>query len=269
MSSAAAAGHLPLVIGHRGASAVAPENTLASFARALADGADGIEFDVRLARDRVPVVIHDPTLRRTGRRDGEVNALTSEELNQVDVGAWFNQKNPRAAHPDFAGARIPTLAQVFERFGRRCRVSYVELKCVKAESSALAAEVVKLIRAYDLIERVVVESFTLDALTEIKRLAPEVKTAALFERRLARPLPSPRRVLAQALRCQADEIALHHSLISPGLIEAARRAGLATVVWTIDDSSWAGRAAALGLKAVITNHPATMRAALDSLGTKS
>src|SRR5437764_1199743 len=63
---------LPLIIGHRGAAAVAPENTLVSFERALRDGADGIEFDVRLASDNVPVVIHDPTLKRTGSRKGRV-----------------------------------------------------------------------------------------------------------------------------------------------------------------------------------------------------
>ncbi|HVF29141.1 MAG TPA: glycerophosphodiester phosphodiesterase family protein, partial [Pyrinomonadaceae bacterium] len=86
---------------------------------------------------------------------------------------------------------------------------------------------------------------------------------------LARPLPSPRRILAQALECQADEIALHHSLVSRALIEAAQHAGLKTVVWTIDDSSWVGRAVALGLKAVITNHPATMCAARDALRASS
>ncbi len=258
------AGHFPLIIGHRGASGVAPENTLAAFARALEDGADGIEFDVRLARDRVPIIIHDATLQRTGLRDGAVSALTSDELSEVDVGTWFDQKHAPSTHASFARERIPTLAQVFEQFGSRCRVSYVEMKCAEAESDALALEVVQLIRAHDLAQRVVVESFTLDSIKEIKRLAPEVRTAALFERRLARPLPSPRRILAQALECQADEIALHHSLASRAMIEAATGAGLQTVVWTIDDSSWAERAVALGLKAIITNYPATMCAARDA-----
>ncbi|HVF86162.1 MAG TPA: glycerophosphodiester phosphodiesterase, partial [Pyrinomonadaceae bacterium] len=130
---------------------------------------------------------------------------------------------------------------------------------------ALALEVVQLIRAHGLAERVVVESFTLDSIKEIKRLAPEVKTAALFERRLARPLPSPRRILAQALQCQAHEIALHHSLASRAMIRAATSAGFQTVAWTIDDTSWAERAVALGLKAIITNYPATMCAARDTL----
>jgi glycerophosphoryl diester phosphodiesterase len=77
MLSVVAAERMPLIIGHRGASALAPENTLAAFERAMRDGADGIEFDVRLARDAVPVVIHDAGLRRTGLREGEVESLTS------------------------------------------------------------------------------------------------------------------------------------------------------------------------------------------------
>src|SRR3954452_12059164 len=78
----------PLIIGHRGAAAVAPENTLVSFERALRDGADGIEFDVRLARDGVPVIIHDATLRRTGLRKGLVKNFPSTELSAMNAGRW-------------------------------------------------------------------------------------------------------------------------------------------------------------------------------------
>ncbi len=86
----------PLIIGHRGASALAPENTLVAFERALADGADGVEFDVRLARDRVPVVIHDATLRRTLLRDETVAALTSSELQRWDAGLGSPSASPNA-----------------------------------------------------------------------------------------------------------------------------------------------------------------------------
>ncbi len=82
---------LPLIIGHRGASALAPENTLAAFRRAIADGADGIEFDVRLARDGVAVVIHDATLERTGLLKRRVANLTADELQAIDVGSWFRR----------------------------------------------------------------------------------------------------------------------------------------------------------------------------------
>ncbi len=129
----------------------------------------------------------------------------------------------------------------------------------------LAAEVVRQIRAHDLARVCIVESFTLGAVAEVKRIAPDVRTAALFERSLSRPLLPRRRIIELALACRADEIALHHSLVSPALVEAARAHDLPAVVWTADHPSWARRAVALGLRAVITNRPAEMRASLDAV----
>ena len=97
---------LPLIIGHRGASALAPENTLAAFRRAINDGADGIEFDVRLAKDGVAVVIHDATLERTtGSIRSRVSQLTAAELNAIDVGSWFR---PSESSRSFAGEKVPS-----------------------------------------------------------------------------------------------------------------------------------------------------------------
>src|SRR5467141_1624776 len=104
----------PLIIGHRGASALAPENTLASFKRALEDGAAGVELDVRLASDGVPVVIHDATLRRTGLREGLVAKMTSGELGQTAVGSWFNRAHPELAQVQYSRQFVPTLEQVFD-----------------------------------------------------------------------------------------------------------------------------------------------------------
>src|SRR4029078_199504 len=84
----------PLILGHRGASAVAPENTLAAFSRAIQDGAEGIAVDVRLSRDGVPVVIQDASLRRTALIDKLVSDLTVEELKHIDVGIWFAGGQP-------------------------------------------------------------------------------------------------------------------------------------------------------------------------------
>ena len=96
-------GRLPLIIGHRGACAFAPENTLASFEVAFRGGADGIEFDVRLARDGVPVVIHDPTLIPTAQVPGTVESHDSAFLTRLNAGAWFNEQNPELAFEEFAG----------------------------------------------------------------------------------------------------------------------------------------------------------------------
>jgi glycerophosphoryl diester phosphodiesterase len=260
--SSAASTQTPLVIGHRGASAVAPENTLVSFERAMSDGADGIEFDVRLARDRVAVVIHDATLRRTGLRAGEVSSLSSSELGQIDVGTWFNLRHPSNAQTSYAEARVPTLAEVFELFKGRDATLYVEMKCELNEGRALASEVARQVRARSLVERVVVESFNHDSILEIKRIDSSIRTAALFQPRLARPFPSMRRMIARAAAARADEMALHRTLAGRRNMEEARRAGMRTVVWTVDNPSWIERARRYGVHAVITNNPASMSARL-------
>jgi glycerophosphoryl diester phosphodiesterase len=263
---------LPLIIGHRGASKVAPENTLAAFERALFDGADGIEFDVRLARDNVPVVIRDVTLRRTADAhvDAPIASLSSSELSSIGVGAWFNRRFPARAQSAYARETIPTLARVFETIAPRCRVLYVELKFEARATTNFASgatnlveQVVAEVRAHALERRVVLESFALAAVAEVKRIAPDLRTAAAFERRLGRPLITPRALLRQARACRADELALGRSLVSRRMLAAAHAHGLPTVVWTVDHPSWARRASALGLRAVITNDPARMRAALD------
>lgn len=259
-----------LIIGHRGASAHAPENTLAAFEQALDNGADGIEFDVRLALDGVPVVVHDASLQRTTLRDGLVESLGSEELRSLDAGTWFNHLHPQLAREEFTRERIPTLAQVFENFGARARVLYVEMKCdVPALHAPLARSVVELTRAHSLSDRVVVKSFAHDSIREIKRLAPEIRTAALFDRNWSRPLLPKSRIVKEAAACGADEISLHHSLLRRATTEAARARGFDVLVWTIDTPFWLRRASALSLRAVFTNGPAQMRAALEELQTYS
>ncbi|HEY0376971.1 MAG TPA: glycerophosphodiester phosphodiesterase family protein [Pyrinomonadaceae bacterium] len=247
-----------LIIGHRGAAAVAPENTLVSFERALADGADGVEFDVRLARDRVPVVIHDATLKRTALRRGLVSSFASTELVQMDAGTWFNQRRPRLARSEYRLATIPTLSSVFELMKKRDALLYVEMKCGPRDRAALASEVVKLVRDYSFGGRVVVESFDLASIAEVKRLDAGLSTAALFDRRLSRPAPSARGMITRAIGCGADEIALRHSLATRRTVQEAARHNLQTVVWTADDPSWVSRALRGGVRAVITNDPARL-----------
>jgi glycerophosphoryl diester phosphodiesterase len=249
----------PLILGHRGASAIAPENTLAAFARAIRDGADGVEFDVRLSRDGIPVVIHDAGLKRTGLKEISVSELTSAELQEIDVGSWFD-RSARSPNESFADEKLPTLAQVFEFFSSNSGLLYVEMKSEVTEGSALAAAVAKAVHEFQIAERVVVESFDLDAITEIKRIGAGIRTAALFEPKLSRPISALRRLkmVDLALSHRADEIALHHTLVAPRVVEKAKQEGLEVVVWTVDDLNWMARARALGMKALITNNPGMM-----------
>src|SRR5471032_2378857 len=94
----------------------------------MESGAAGIELDVRLSRDGVPVVIHDATLRRTGLREEAVAKLTARQLGDVDAGSWFNHAHPKRARPDYAREGVPTLDQVFQLFRDGDARLYVEMK---------------------------------------------------------------------------------------------------------------------------------------------
>src|SRR5689334_3590147 len=238
---------LPLIIGHRGASAVAPENTMAAFREAIAAGADGIEFDVRLSRDGVPVVIHDSTLRRTGGVNKRVADLSLEELGKIDVGSWFKSGS-------FAGETVPSLAELFALFQTNDRSLYLEMKCDSpAEYRPLAEACCRMIDDYSFKERVVVECFHLPALEVLKEIDPEIKTAALFDRVFV-----DQSIVTRAIEIGAMAVALHHRLGRKALVEKSKRAGLHVAVWTVDDPIWIDRARAIGIDALITNDPARM-----------
>jgi glycerophosphoryl diester phosphodiesterase len=254
----------PLIIGHRGASGHAPENTHAAFELAFEHGADGIEFDVRLASDGVPYVFHDVKFERTVGIYGNADDYPSTMLDKVHAGAWFNQRYPRYTRERYEWELIPTLEQVFERYG--AHTLYAEMKCEDApRRPALARAVVELIHKYDLTSRVVVKSFALDSLAEVKRLAPEIRTAALFGRSWPRPLVPTARIIAEADGCGADEISLHRSLLREKTVEAAHGRGFEVLVWTVNSPASLRRALALGLRAVFTDYPGRMRETLDRL----
>ena len=248
-----------LIIGHRGASAVAPENTMAAFRKALAVGADGIEFDVRLTRDGVPVVIHDSTLRRTGGLPHRVADLTSAEISKIDVGSWFAQK--KGFPPGtFANETVPSLAELFTHFQTNNSTLYLEMKGDSpSEQRPLAEACVRAIEEHSLKERVVVECFQLPALKILREIDPEIKTVALFEPSFTNPsVLSDQRIINQAMEIGAAALALHHRLARESLVQKAKAAGLHVAVWTVDDPAWIERARSIGIDALITNDPAVM-----------
>lgn len=233
---------------------------MAAFKRAMDCGADGIEFDVRLSRDGVPVVIHDADLRRVGARADQVSSLTVADLGQCDVGSWFNRRFPGLANPDFAAERVPTLDEFFKFARGVAGLFYLELKPSIGQASKLAFEVATLIRTNQLESRIVALSFDLTIVKALRELNSSIRTAALFQPQFLRA-GSPLRKAAMiraALACNADEIALHRLLLTPGMARRASRAGLKVVVWTVDDPAWVQTAARLGVDAIITNRPEEM-----------
>jgi glycerophosphoryl diester phosphodiesterase len=241
---------LPLVIAHRGASAAAPENTIAAFERAITDGADAIELDVHLSRDDHPVVIHDETLERTTNGSGSVRGHTMRELKRLDAGARWG--------PAFAGQRLQTLQEVLERFRGRTRF-WIELKGGSSLYPDIEERIVGLLEVYDVIDTALVQSFDHAALARLRGFSREISLGALLDRA---PLDVAGHVPPAATAvCPSAEI-----LGAPER-EAIRRSGRQCHVWTVNEPAQMDRLVDWSVDGIITDQPAVLRARLQARRT--
>jgi glycerophosphoryl diester phosphodiesterase len=236
-------GHLK-VIAHRGASHLAPEDTLASVELAWRLGADAVEVDVHLTRDGRIVVIHDETTDRTAGRHLEVAATTSSLLRLLDVG--------RYKHPRFAGERIPYLEEVLQTVPPD-RQLFVEIKC----GPEILLPLVETIASSGKRSQVVILGFDLDAVRAAKAALPDVPACWLCDKRV---LVSYERSLAdQAKACGLDGLDVHWTGVTRRFIRAVKAADLRLYVWTVDDPAQALRLTALGVDGITTNRPGWLR----------
>lgn len=160
----------PAIFAHRGASAHAPENTLAAFEMALAENADGIELDVKLSADGHVVVIHDMTVDRTTSAHGRVKDLSLADLRTLGAGSFFSEK--------FQSEKIPTLEEVFETVGKRTFIN-VELTNYNSPRDDLVESVCMLVKKFGLQERVMFSSFFASNLSKARSILPEVPRGLL------------------------------------------------------------------------------------------
>jgi glycerophosphoryl diester phosphodiesterase len=243
----------PLVIGHRGYCAVAPENTLPSFQRALEAGADLIELDYCHSKDGVPVVIHDATLDRTTdapkrwrQRRIKVADKTAAEIQNLDAGNWFNSK--------FAGAKVPLLNEALEFIHNHGGVSLIEHKSGDAET------LVQLLRERRLINRVVVISFDWAYLREFHELEPGQVLGALGPPAHLASGKKPSKIFKALSAGLLDElgktgakVAIWNQQVSGAAIKLARLRGLEVWVYTVNQPKLAGRLLDAGVRGIITN----------------
>ncbi len=240
-------GEIPLVIGHRGASARETENTAAAFRRARTDGADGVELDVLLSATGEVMVFHDDDLARLAGRPERIADLPFQSLREIRLPG---------------GTTIPTLEEALEACGPDLLVN-VELKANQLDHvpiAALVEAVAGVVERTASGARVLVSSFNPWAVRLWMRRAPAVRAALLFER--ASMLPLRRAWLAPWLR----PAALHPELVlcTPARVAAWRRRGYLVNVWTVDDPGALAACRRMGVDGVITNDPARSRAALAS-----
>jgi glycerophosphoryl diester phosphodiesterase len=229
-----------LNIAHRGASAVAPENTLAAFERAKALGADGIEFDVRLCSDGVPVVIHDATVDGTTNGSGRVADMTLTRLKELDAGSWFS--------PAFSEEPIPTLTETLETVGGKLLLT-IELKGEGLVNWGLARAVVDVIKQHGSGKGVLLSAFNPLILRGVQKIAPDIPTALLYT---SASLP---RFASLVARRSYAALHPHVAIVDRGHMTWARRQNYRIHVWTVDDPGEMRRLIRWGVDGIVTNVP--------------
>ncbi|MFF3611181.1 glycerophosphodiester phosphodiesterase [Streptomyces sp. NPDC002580] len=253
----------PLVVSHRGASAYAPENTLAAVDRAAQLGFDWVENDVQRTRDGHLVVLHDASLARTTdveavyprRRPWKVKDFTAAEIARLDAGSWFA--------PRFAGQRVPTLRKYMQRLSRNHQKLVLEIKNPELYPG-IERQTLKLLSnegwldPVHLRDRLIVQSFSADSVRTVHELRPGITTAFLGTPPVAR--------LTRYARF-ADQINPDHTTLSSDYVSAVHalrgpHGPMRVFAWTVDDTATARRMVGLGADGVITNVPDVVRRAL-------
>jgi glycerophosphoryl diester phosphodiesterase len=242
----------PLNIGHRGACGEAPENTMASFDLAWHQGVSGIEFDVQLSSDGVPVVIHDARLRRTTSGGGWVWEHRASVLRRLDAGSWFNRRYRLRARERYAGTRIPLLTEVFHWVKARQCLAFVEIKDYRP---GVAARVLQEIQRADLWHLVRVVSFELSSLQEARQLSERSRLGLDFSGGL--------QPISRALTLGAEALLPYWMIASGGLIRRAHRAGLQVIPWTVNYPLHMRRLILDGVDGLITNYPGRLTTLLE------
>lgn len=222
-----------LIFGHRGSSASQPENSLAAFRRAIADGADGVELDVRATADGVLIVLHDQDLARTTTGRGAVDALPLAEVR-------------RAITTD--GEPVPTLAEVLDLLG-----DWLPLD-IEVKQGGIERELLGLLARYPRADWVL-SSFEWGSLRAVRAVTPSARLWPLAT-------AADEALFAVAEELAAEAVALLAKMITAEVMARCRRSGLRVMAWTVDDPVEARRLALLGVDVVCTNAPAAIRVAL-------
>jgi glycerophosphoryl diester phosphodiesterase len=263
-----------MVIAHRGASAVAPEHTFASYDRAIQQGADYLELDAQRTRDGVLVVIHDATLDRTARGPAEdcagaVAQKTMASLKRCDAGSWFNAATPANARPEYEGLRIPSLAEVVARYGTTARL-YIETKDPDSYPG-IESDLVALLKQNGITAGpagrpgVFIQSFSRASLQRVHALDPSLPLIQLID------ATSPAEIVAQLSEVQlyATGIGPLKTNVTSAVVEAAHADCLLVHPYTVDDASEMEALLAMGVDGMFTDRPDLLRQVLDRLPSRT
>jgi glycerophosphoryl diester phosphodiesterase len=215
-----------LKVGHRGARAYEPENTLRSFKKALELGVDAVELDVRKTKDNEIVVIHDADVKRTANGEGLVSNLTLREIKTLS-----SEKNEK----------IPTLEEALDFLNKKVKV-FIELK-----EAGIEEQVVSLVKKKDLLKNIVIVSFLEDALKKVKEIDPEIETGLIYAKH--------KNPLKAALELKAQWLLAFYKFTHTANVQKAHENGLKVIVWTVNTAGEVAEMVKKGVDGIASDKP--------------
>ncbi len=230
------------IIGHRGFSVIAPENTLVALNAALEQGANSLEFDVQVSADGIPVIFHDEFLNRITGTSGKVSEKTVAELKELDAGSWFSER--------FAGERIPTLEDAIATFKNVKYFLYFDVKPYHQWSEDQIKNLGEFLVKNDFFKKTIMTSFNEEFLKQIRSYYSEIKIGYFlidfncFEEQLQKAIAQGNAILSIDY-----PIVLEH----PEIVPQSQNQGVDIVIWTVDDLKDFNTLVNLGVKRIITN----------------
>jgi glycerophosphoryl diester phosphodiesterase len=234
------------IIAHRGASAYAPENTLAAFKKAIEIGATMLELDVHQTKDSQLVVIHDASANRTTNGKGKIKDLTLIEIKKLDAGSWFAKK--------FAGEKIPTLNEVFDNTSDSL-ILLIELKYGSDEYPDIEERLIKLIHERRAEHRVILKSFNEDVLTRLRSLAPHLPRLKIIVLQFFGIIIEHGLNVGTVLDDSVHYLQHHWFGLTKGFIEEAHHKGYKVFAWDVDDKERMQELIEKGIDGIETDHP--------------
>lgn len=243
-------------VAHRGASAYAPEHTIPAYQLGEIMKGDYIEIDLQMTKDGELIAMHDEKVDRTTNGTGQVKDLTLAEIKQLDAGSWFNETYPQLAKKNYVGLEVPTLEEVFQKFGRQANY-YIETKSPEVYPG-MEEELIQILKEYKMIDRkgrtknVLIQSFSTESLLKVHEMEPQLPLVQLFSYK-SQAVISEKEL--KSIKEYAIGVGPNFTRIDEQYVKSVRKHGLELHPYTVNNKSDMRKALEWGATGVFTNYP--------------
>ncbi|KML37414.1 glycerophosphodiester phosphodiesterase [Cytobacillus firmus] len=238
-------------VSHRGASAYAPEHTIAAYEMGEKMHGDYIELDLQMTKDGHLIAMHDVTLDRTTDGTGSVKDNTLNEIKQLDAGSWFNEKYPYASKAEYEGLKVPTLEEVFKKFGKN-NSYYIETKSPDVYPG-MEKELLRLVEKYKINKnKLLVQSFSPQSLKVMNELDPSIKLVQLISYKANAEITDAE---IREIKQYAMGIGPNHTYLNEEYVQKVVNSGLELHPYTVNDKERMKQLINWGVTGMFTNHP--------------